>query len=82
MHNAQDMLIDNIVAGLVPSTSTRIVAPSLRPDDKLTMACAVGHPVAREIASAWRFSFPVRTLSSEALEELMDTCNTLFSEDS
>ena len=55
-----------------PVQSAMKTAPSLKPGIAMMEACAFGQPEAVAIREAWRFSFPIKTVSREEFDSLVE----------
>ncbi|WP_433963643.1 hypothetical protein [Tunturiibacter gelidiferens] len=51
-------------------------APSLKPGPSMMDGCLIDEPESLAIRDAWRFAFPIRTVTREQFEE-MTTRNTV-----
>jgi hypothetical protein len=67
----QDDVLDAAMADKIGRKITRTKPLSLRPGPMITEAAAEGHPVARAIAEAWRFRFPVTVLPADVFDSLV-----------
>jgi hypothetical protein len=64
-------VITKVELVVVQSRAALKSAPSLRPGIEMMDGCVVGNPEAIAIRNAWRFSFPVRTVSSAEYERIV-----------
>lgn len=75
---AQDALLDQISSGKHQQSSVRRIAPSLRPDQNLSFACACNNATALAIAECWKLSYPVTVLPPDEFDALIERGYTTF----
>lgn len=74
----QNAILDQIADGRLDPDTAHGTPASLRPDRRISEGAAMGSRVAKEIAKAWRFSEPIRTMSSAELADLSARCHVDF----
>lgn len=75
---SQDSTLDLIANGKHARSFTRTAAPSLRPDDNLSFACACRNSTALAVAECWKFAHPVTVLPADEFDALVERCRTIF----
>jgi hypothetical protein len=73
-NTAQTGSIDPVINSTerFPAQSAMKTAPSLKPGIAMMEACAFGQTEAVAIREAWRFSFPIKTVSREEFDSLVE----------